>query len=62
MEMTQEGIKELQRRIALLEEKNSQAQQKLSWLQEMLSSQKMMFDDVVAYSTHLEIQLSQYQS
>ena len=59
METQQHHIDYLQQRIRYLEEKEQEAQQKLFLLEEMLSSQRTMLDDAVAYATQLETKLLQ---
>ncbi|MGB3778703.1 MAG: hypothetical protein WA960_10125 [Tunicatimonas sp.] len=62
MESVQKQLAELQQRVIHLEEKDRRVQQKLSLIKEILSSQRMMLEDAVAYSTRLEAELAQYQS
>ena len=62
MESVQKQLTELQQRVIHLEEKDRRVQHKLSLIKEMLSSQRMMLEDAVAYSTRLEAELAQYQS
>ena len=61
MESVQKQLAELQQRVVHLEEKDRRVQQKLLLIKEMLSSQRMMLEDAVAYSTRLEAELAQYQ-
>lgn len=62
MELAQEQLDELQRRVHQLEDQDRRLQKKLALIKEMLSSQKMMLEDAVAYSTRLEVELAQYQN
>lgn len=62
MELSQEQVDHLRQQIASLQEKNREARREVEFMQEKLSSQKMMLDDAIAYSTQLEVQLNSYQS
>lgn len=62
MELSQEQVDQLHRQIALLQDKNRQARREVSFMQEKLSSQKMMLDEAIAHSTQLEVQLTEYHS
>ena len=58
METKESHLDSLQQQVLLLEKKEREAQQKLSVLEEMLSSQRMMLTDAIAYATQLEAKLS----
>lgn len=62
MASSQQQVNQLREQMDSLREENRQAQQTMAFMKEKLSSQKMMLDEVVAYSTRLEAQLSAYQS
>lgn len=62
MNLSQEQVDQLRQQIASLQEKNRQARREVEFMEEKLSSQKMMLDDAIAYSTQLELQLTDYQS
>lgn len=62
MEPAQDQLDELRQRVRQLEDQDQRSQKKLSLIKEMLSSQKMMLEDAVAYSTRLEVELAQYES
>ena len=62
METAQEQLEELRQRVLHLEDRDRQSQEKLSLIKEMLSSQRMMLEDAVAYSSRLEAELAQYES
>ncbi|MGB3849074.1 MAG: hypothetical protein WA958_03855 [Tunicatimonas sp.] len=61
MESAQEQLDELRQRVRQLENQDQQSQKKLSLIREMLSSQRMMLEDAVAYSSRLEAELAQYE-
>ncbi len=62
MGIPQEQLDELRNRVLHLEDRDRQSQEKLSLIKEMLSSQRMMLEDAVAYSSRLEAELAQYGS
>lgn len=62
MKLTTDQIDQLRQQVALLTEKNNQVRQEMSFMQEKLSSQKMMLDEAISYSTRLEVQLDSLQS
>ena len=62
MKLSQEQVDQLRKQIASLQEKNRQARREVEFMEEKLSSQKLMLDDAIAYSTQLEMQLADYQS
>lgn len=62
METAQDQLNELRQRVRQLEDEDQRSQKKLALIKEMLSSQKMMLEDAVAYSTRLEVELAQYES
>ncbi len=61
METAQEQLDELRQRIRQLEDQDRRSQKKLVLIKEMLSSQKMMLEDAVAYSSRLESEITQYE-
>jgi hypothetical protein len=61
MESAQEQLDELRQRVRQLENQDRQSQKKLALIKEMLSSQRMMLEDAVAYSSRLEAELAQYE-